>query len=282
MADGGTAMVSMTSIIRGTIIGVTMGMACGFGAGAPAFAGDTGLAGAHSRQDAAVSRSGSIPGLGRVSAAIYWDSRQELVLHTTDVEVSRTLDPLTRETTIQIRGDGEPDVTIRLGGPDGFSVARAGRAVRGTTEVDAIRAMLGGRSVAAARARFGALERHLAAGAAARLDDPHAYGFMLVGALLSALHGDPAAVGRARDLMLRRAQGRVRAVRFDFQNCVQDYEKYLLDLDTDRTNCLEAANSRSTWYARAGDRLACAVEFMAGAIAGEGQFVSCTALGSIL
>ena len=265
-----------------TIIGVIMGVACAIGTAAPAFAGDTGPTGTRSRQDAAASRSGSIPGLGSVSATIHWDSRQEFVLHAPDVDVSRTLDPLTRETTIQIRGDREPAVTIRLGGPDGFSIARDGGVVRGTADVDAIRDLLSGRPVAAARARFGAFERRLAAGAAARLDDPHAYGFLLVGALLSALHGDPAALGRARDLMLRRAQARVRAVRFEFKNCVEDYERYLLTLDTSRTNCLEAANSRDSWYARAGDRLACELEFMAGALAGEGQFVSCTALGTII
>lgn len=265
-----------------TIIGVIMGVVLTMGPASSGFADDTVRTGARRGQDAAVSRSGAIPGLGNVSASIRWDSKQEVVLHAPDFEVSRTLDPLTRETTIQIRGDREPAVTIRLGGTEGFSIGRGGRVIRGTADVDGIRALLNGRPVAAARARFGAFERRLAAGAAARLDDPHAYGFLLVGALVSALHGDPAAMGRARDLMLRRAQGGVRAVRFEFQNCVQQYEKYLLQLDTDRTNCLDAANGRSTWYYRAADRLACEVEFMAGALAGEGQFVSCTALGSIL
>lgn len=262
-------------------IGMLMTAAWSVGAAAPAFADEASTA-ARRRQEAAVTRAGTIPSLGTVSAAIRWNTVQQIVLHAPDFEVARTFDPLTRETTIQIRGDREAQVTIRLGGPDGFSIAGGGRVIRGTADVDAIRGLLGGRAVAAARARFGAFERRLGAGAAARVDDPHAYGFLLVGALLSALHGDPAAMGRARDLMLRRAQGGIRAVRFEFQNCVQDYETYLLNLDTDRTNCLDAANSRSTWYYRAGDRLACEIEFMAGAIAGEGQFVSCTALGSII
>jgi hypothetical protein len=234
------------------------------------------------RQDAAVVRSGVIPGLGSVSASVGWDRRQELVLYGQDFELSRTHDPLTRETTIQVRGDRDGDVTIRLGGPDGFSIGRGGRLLRGTADPEAIRSLLDGRAVAAVRERLGAFERRMAAGVAARLDDPHAYGFLLVGALISSLHGDPSALGRVRDLMVRRTQGRVRAVRFEFTNCVQDYEKYLLQLDKDRTNCLQAANTRDSWYARAADRLACEVEFMAGALAGEGQFVSCTALGSIL
>ena len=264
------------------LVGVMMGVVWAVGAGTSAFADDTATRAARKGQDAAVTRFGAIPGLGTVSAAIRWDNRQEIVLHAPDFAVSRTLDPLTRETTIRIEGEGETPVTIRLGGPDGFSIARGRRVVRGTADADGIRALLGGRPVAAARARLGAFERRLAAGAAPRLDDPHAYGFLLVGALISALHGDPAALGRARDLMMRRAQAGVRAVRFEFSNCVQDYEKYLLKLDTDRTNCLEAANGRDAWYARAADRLACEIEFMGGALAGEGQFVSCTALGSII
>ena len=270
------------AMAKKVLVGAMMSVAWVMSAGTSAFADDSATKAARRGQDAAVSRSGAIPGLGTVSASIRWDSRQEIVLHAPDFAVSRTLDPLTRETTIRIEGDGETPVSIRLGGPDGFSIARGGRVARGTSDADVIRALLGGRAVAAARARFGAFERRLTAGAAPRLDDPHAYGFLLVGALISALHGDPAALGRARDLMLRRSQPGVRAVRFEFSNCVQDYEKYLLKLDTDRTNCLEAANSRDSWYARAADRLACEIEFMAGALAGEGQFVSCTALGSII
>ena len=116
----------------------------------------------------------------------------------------------------------------------------------------------------------------------ARTDDPHADGFLLTGAFLASLGGDPAAVGRARDLMLRRVSGKVRAVRLDFRDCVTDYELYLMSIDTERTICLDAANERTWWYQRAADRLACEVEFIAGAMAGEGQFVSCTALGGIM
>ena len=118
--------------------------------------------------------------------------------------------------------------------------------------------------------------------APARVDDPHADGFLLAGALVASLAGDPTAVGRARDLITRRIRGNVRAARFQFKDCVTDYEQYLLMIDEQRTDCLEAANSRDSWYARAADRLGCEVEFMARALAGEGQFVSCTALGAIV
>ncbi len=234
------------------------------------------------RQEPAVKRAGAIPGLGRVSANVRWDNRQELTLHAEDFELSRTLDPLTREISVQVRGADAAPLTIRFGGPDGFSVERGGVMVRGTSDVEGIRTLMSGRAVAAARERLGSFERHQAATTASRVDDAHGNGFLLVGALLSALHGDPAAIGRARDLMVRRAKGRVRAVRFEFQNCVREYEQFLMSIDKDRTSCLDAANGRDSWYFRAGDRLACELEFMANAIAGEGQFVSCTALGAII
>ena len=58
--------------------------------------------------------------------------------------------------------------------------------------------LMSGRAVAAARERLGSFERHQAATTASRVDDAHGNGFLLVGALLSALHGDPAAIGRER------------------------------------------------------------------------------------
>lgn len=234
------------------------------------------------RQEPAVKRAGVIPGLGNVSANVRWDNRQELILHAQDFELSRTLDPLTREITVQVRGGGAAPLTIRFGGPDGFSIERAGVMVRGTGDIDEVRALMSGRAVAAARERLGAFERRFADTTTSRVDDAHGNGFLLVGALLGALQGDPAAIGRARDLMVRRARGRAKAVRFEFQNCVREYQQFLMSIDKDRTSCLDAANGRDSWYFRAADRLACEVEFMANAIAGEGQFVSCTALGSII
>lgn len=234
-------------------------------------------------REQAVARAGVLPGLGRVAASIEWDNRQQLTLTGPGFEVTRAYTPLTRETEITVSGFGESPVVVRLGGVDGFSVTKGSQVTRGTADPDAIRALVSGRAVAAFRERIGNYERRLIAGAVRpRQDDAHADGFLLAGALLGSLSGDVSAVGRARDLITRRIQARLRAVRLDFQDCVRDYEQYLLMIDEQRTQCLDAANGRDSWYARAADRLGCEVEFMAGAMAGEGQFISCTALGAVV
>ena len=233
------------------------------------------------RQEVAASRKGRIAGLGNVSAAIGWDNRKALALAGEDFTVTRTFTPLTREVEIMIAGEGERPLVIWIGGAGGLRVSKAGRAID-VSNTDAVRGALDGRAVASFRERIGNYERRLIAGKSPRLDDPHADGFLFVGAFLASLAGDPTAVGRARDLVIQRIRAKTRAVRFSFTQCVTDYELYLLEIDEQRTTCLDAANGRSTWYARAADRLGCEAEFIAGAIAGEGQFVSCTALGSIV
>lgn len=240
-----------------------------------------GNVGAARRQAGA--RTGTIPGLGAVKASLEWDNRHELTLSGQDFQVTRRYTPVTRQTEIVISGDDEVPVEIRLGGADGFSITRGAQVVRGTADPDAIRALVGGKAVAAFRELIGNYERRLMAGPrAVRVDDVHADGFLLAGAFVGSLAGDPTAVGRARDLITRRIRGPIRAARFDFKDCVRDYEKYLLMIDSQRTMCLDAADGRDSWWVRAADRLGCEVEFMAGALAGEGQFLSCTALGSIL
>lgn len=237
--------------------------------------------GAFEPQQAA--RSGEIPGLGRVAASIEWDGRQQLTLAGGGFSVTRAFTPWTREVEISISGSGDEDVIVRLGGADGVVVTKGTTVARGLADPDALRALVNGRAVTAFRERVGNYERHLISGSRrARVDDAHADGFLLAGAFLASLAGDPTAVGRARDLVTRRVRGRVRAVGFEFKDCVRDYEQYLLMIDEQRTSCLEAANGRETWYARAADRLGCEAEFIAGALAGEGQFISCTALGSIV
>jgi len=234
------------------------------------------------RQEVAVSRAGNIPGLGRVSASIGWDNRKQLTLAGDDFEMTRSFTPLTREVTLTIGGGLDEPLIVRLGGVEGLVVSRGDRTVRGAGDPDAVRSLLGGRAVAAFRERIGNYERQLMTGRRnARLDDPHAYGFLLAGALVASLAGDPTAVGRARDLIMQRIQGRLQAIRFSFRDCVTDYERYLLQIDTQRTYCLDAANSRDSWYVRAADRLGCEAEFIAQALAGEGQFISCTALGAL-
>ncbi|MBA2301724.1 MAG: hypothetical protein H0W08_03740 [Acidobacteria bacterium] len=234
------------------------------------------------RQEPAVARSGRIPGLGAVSASISWDNRQQLTLTADDFEVSRSLTPLTGEVEVTISGRGEEPLKLRLGGADRFSVSRSGRTFRGASDPDGIRALLGGRAISAFRERLGHYERQLMAGPRrTRSDDPHADGFLLIGAMVSSMAGDSTAVGRARDLIMQRIRGNPRSARFDLRDCVTDYERYLLKIDTQRSQCLDAANGRDSWYARGADRLGCEGEFMAQVLAGEGQFISCTAFGAI-
>lgn len=230
-----------------------------------------------------VSRNGRIPGLGVVAATVDWDNRQQITLFDGRFQVTRTYTPVTREIEIAVNGPGEEALLVRFGGVEGFSITKGQQVVQGTAPVATIAAMVNGTAVSAFRERIANYERHLIAGGGpARWDDVHADALLLTGAFLSSLAGDPGAVGRARDLITRRIRGRMRSVAFEFKDCVRDYELYLLMIDEQRTTCLDAANSREDWWVRAADRLGCEVEFMAGAMAGEGQFISCTALGSIL
>lgn len=234
---------------------------------------------AERRQDVAAARTGRIPGLGAVAASVGWDNRATLVLSDRAFTVTRSFTPATREVELAIAGPGEEALVIQFGGPQGIVVSRGAQVVRGAEDAEALRALVGGPAVAAFRERIGNFERRLNAGASARFDDPHAYGFLLAGAFVASLAGDPTAFGRARDVMLARSRGRQKNVRFDFRDCVTEYELYLLQIDAQRTMCLEAANGRDSWYARAADRLGCEAEYMAQIFAGEGQFISCTALG---
>ena len=233
------------------------------------------------RQDAAIARTGRIPGLGTVQGSIGWDNRTSLALVNEKFMVKRTLNPLTRSVEITISGGTDAALYIRLGGPEPLHVARGKRSIDLSDARD-VRSALEGESVNAFRELIGNYTRTLIAGrSASRPDDPHADGFLLIGAFLSSLAGDPTAMAVARDLILQRIRGKLHAVRFDLKDCVTDYERYLLKIDTQRTQCLDAANGRDSWYARAADRLGCEAEFMAQALAGEGQFASCTMLGAM-
>jgi hypothetical protein len=232
------------------------------------------------RQDAAA-RTGRIPGLGTVQGTLGWDNQLSVSLLNEKFVVRRTLDPLTRSVEITISGGGDVPLSIRLGGPEPLRVLKGKRPVD-LSDARAMRGALDGEAVSAFRELIGNYQRTLIAGrSAARADDPHADGFLLIGAFLSSLGGDPTAMAVARDLILQRIRGKLNAARFDFKDCVTDYERYLLKIDTQRSQCLDAANGRDSWYARAADRLGCETEYMAQALAGEGQFASCTMLGAM-
>jgi hypothetical protein len=261
------------AVARDTGVGVP-GYACAVSAPA--------AAAIAARQDSVAKRDGRIPGLGRVHGRVGWDNRKELTLVGDGFTLRRTLDPLIQTIEITLSGNLETPLVIRIGGGDGLRIARGG-AVVDLSDRRSVQSALDGEAIAAFRQVIGNYERALIGRKLARrADDPHADGFLLVGAFLSSLAGDPSAMGRARDLIMQRIYGKLRAVRFEFKDCVTDYERYLLQIDTQRTQCLEAANSRDSWYGRAADRLGCEAEFMAGALAGEGQFASCTMLGAII
>lgn len=230
-------------------------------------------------QDVAVARSGRVPGVGLVTGSIHWDGTKELTLSGGSFAVSRRVHS-TGDVEITISGGAEEPVVIRVGAGT-LSVVKGVRRVDGARDPDTLRDMVSGRAVAAFRERLGEYERQVVAGHGARAGDPlapHADGFLLAAAFVASLAGDPTAVGRARDLIVQRVRGRLRAVRLEFRDCVGEYERALLTIDSTRTSCLESANSQDSWYERAAQRLLCEAEFMASALSAEGQFVSCTAL----
>ena len=250
----------------------------GLGLGVSGASAETACIAAGTQQDAAVTRSGRIPGLGNVSGTVGWDRRAQLSLTTADFEAKRTMMP-NGEYEISIAADGEAALVIRGGGADGLVVSRGNSIVRGGTDAEALRVLTSGRAVTAFREHLGAYERHLISmDPSPRADDVHAYGFLLAGAFVSSMAGDPTAMPRARDLIMRRLRTRVRAAAFQFRDCVSEYERSLLQNDSNRTNCLDAANSRDAWYQRAAERSFCEAEFVAASLSAEGQFVGCSAL----
>jgi hypothetical protein len=230
------------------------------------------------RQDVAVSGTGKIPGIGLVRGTLGWDRRAQLTLETSEFEVSRTI-AATGEVEISIAGKGEPTLVIHVGGPEGMVITRGSHVVRNSADGAALRALFAGKAATAFRAHIGEYERRLIGiEPAARADDAHAYGFLLAGAFVSSLAGDPTAMARARDLIIRRIRGRVMAAAFQFRDCVSDYERSLLQNDSNRSGCLASANEQDAWYERAAQRLVCEGEFVASSLSAEGQFVSCSAL----
>jgi len=258
----------------GGLIGITV---LGLAVGASRAAAETGCA-ADTRQDVAVARSGNIPGLGTVTGTLGWDKRTTLSMGTADFEATRMMMP-TGEFEISLASAGETTLVIRGGGAEGLVVARGSMVIRGTSDLDRLRALTSGRAATAFREHVGAYERRLISmDPTPRADDAHAYGFLLTGAFVASLAGDPTAMPRARDLLMRRLREGVRAAALQFRDCVTDYEKSLLQNDSNRTSCLDAAESRDSWYQRAAERTFCEVEFVASTLSAEGQFIGCSAL----
>jgi hypothetical protein len=104
---------------------------------------------------------------------------------------------------------------------------------------------------------------------------------LLTAAFVSELAGDPNAMPRTRDLIRRRIASKLRAAAWQQQDCVTDYERALLANDTRNTQCLESADSLDSFWDRAGARLLCSAEFLAGALSAETQFIGCSGLSPL-
>ena len=246
-------------------------------------------------QDPRASRTGRIQNLGEYEAAILWDNRAQLTLKGSDFEFTKRISQGGEFEIVLRGGRDEGDLTISMNHL-GITVEKAGQIVafdRTSGEgafrdqLEQVRQMIGGRAVTAFRSRIGAYERRLLKEDAAqsqpllkkeRFDEPYGMSLLLSGALVAELAGDPSALERTRELIRRRILSRLQVIRarYDMVDCVTEYERYLLAIDTQLSQCLDAADSRDTWYARAADRLGCHAEYIARAESGLLQFTACS------
>jgi len=258
-------------------------------AATPAWCADGGEGG-NRPQDPRTSRRGRIQDLGEIEVSMLWDNRARVQMKGSDFEFRKIISD-GGETEFVISGGGEPDVTIGLG-RSGVTVARGSEIVTiqgagSQAANDQARGLLTGRALAAFRERAGTYERRLLREEAAqhqplwkaeRQDEPYGYSVLLSAGLLSELTGDPSAFDRLHELIVRRILSRTQVIRVGFQtrDCVTEYELYLVQIDGQLRQCLEAADGRDTWYGRAADRLGCHAEFIARAESGLLQFTSCS------
>jgi hypothetical protein len=227
-------------------------------------------------------------GIGGYTAAVTADNRLKYTLAAADFTFTRISAANSTETEIAIAGPNEAPVVIRFGGPGGLSVERGGQMVmlrHGETDdkLEAIAALLNGRGVTAFRALVGSYERDLMNDAATlgAKTSPFAYSLLLTAAFVSELAGDPNAMARTRELIRRRIAAGLRAAAWRKVDCVTDYERALLANDTRNTQCMESADNLESFWDRAGARLLCSAEFLAGALSAETQFISCSGLSPL-
>jgi hypothetical protein len=251
--------------------------------------------GAVGPQQARTVRRARIRSLGEYSVTILWDNRVQIELASPDFAFRKVISE-NGDSEVVVGGRGEDDISIRTSA-EGLTVARGGRQVAIAHDgaaalagnLDDVRAVLGGRAMAAFRERMGAYERRFLTEAASgeqpfyrreRMDEPFGCSMLFSAALVAELTGDPSALARARQLITSRIQSRLRVLRvgLEIDDCVTDYEKYLLEVDRQLTQCEDAADGREYWYERAADRLGCHLEFVARAESGLLQFLSCSTL----
>jgi hypothetical protein len=226
-------------------------------------------------------------GLGGYKATLTPDNRVKYTLDAPDFTFTRITATDSTETEITIAGSNEAPVVIRFGGGNDLTVERSGQVVsirHGdlSDRPEAIAALLNGRAVSAFRRLVGSYERELMNDTATlnAKASPFAYSLLLTASFVSQLAGDPNAIERTRDLIRRRIAAKLRAAAWR-TDCVTEYEQALMANDTRNTQCVESADNLDSFWDRAGARLLCAAEFLAGALSAETQFVSCSGLSPL-
>jgi hypothetical protein len=212
----------------------------------------------------------SIPGVGDVTIDVA-ETRVRFALAASDFSLTRTVSR-SGGVDLEVGGGGElVGLLVRMGPAQPFTTRRGASTIGGVSNLSALRAFTDGRAVASARERVGEYERQLLrnAGAAA---DPHAHGFLLAVALLSAMAGDPAATGRARDIITDQAS-RTLSRRDDV--CLPEYARAALPADERRGSCFQSANADDSWHERQGKRLLCDAEYVQAVARAEVEYADC-------
>ena len=222
---------------------------------------------------------GQDPGARRGRRLLDWDNRHELTLAGDGFQVTRT-HPAHAEVEITMRVPAKRRWRSGSAASDGFSITR-GRVVRGVRIRTRFARWSVESGVAAFREQVGHYERRLIAGAKSA-------GSMTRMPTGSCWRGRcsvrwPATPSRSggRAISSPPCPRAVPRAGVEFRDCVRDYELYLMSRP--RAHRLPRCRQRPRQLVHAWRRPSgCEVEFIAGAMAGEGQFISCTALGSIL
>lgn len=222
----------------------------------------------------------TVPGLGEVAISSQPDDRMRFELPGTGFHVSRTTGPR-GDLEIVVSGGGEPmALVLRYEGGDRLTVRRGATLVSGLSNLSVLRTLTDGRAVSSFREHMGEFERRLLADATSLGgDDPHGHGFLLAGAFVAALAGDPIAVARTRDVVMRGVATR-RASSRSNAACVESYKTPLTSADQARSSCIAIANADDSWYARSGQRLLCDAAFVAAVAATEAALVRCQNLST--
>lgn len=216
-----------------------------------------------------------VPGLGQVTISTALDERLRFGLRGEGFDASRSVGPR-GDLEIVVSGGGEPmALSVRYEGRDRLTLRRGASVVFGVSNLSALRAMTDGRAVASFREHVGEFERRLLFDAT-RVggDDPHGHGFLLAAGFVAALSGDPIAVARARDLIMRRVSMRDDPRRRD-DACLASYIERLAVAERAASACLIVANADDSWYERWGQRILCDAAFAAAVATSEVSFVGC-------